>query len=249
MQSLLEKIEKAYNYSMFTREESIRKQLVNRLNESIENLNKSLYRYCFLKILSEEITLSDLKNDVIIQKASMLKKNLEEILSSDTKFKEQSEEFKHSIDALKQEIESLIIGRLVTESANKLNQWSLKLGENKKVFSSDFIAKVFDVNKETIIHAEKLMEEFQNRMKSDISLEDIIWASSNISELKKTICSILQKATVEIISEKLGLTRDEAEKVKLLVSGEKVSLFEINDSLLRKIREIFGSMAKITITG
>jgi hypothetical protein len=225
LQSLLEKIEKAYNYSMFTREESIRKQLVNRLNESIENLNKSLYRYCFLKILSEEITLSDLKNDVIIQKASMLKKNLEEILSSDTKFKEQSEEFKHSIDALKQEIESLIIGRLVTESANKLNQWSLKLGENKKVFSSDFIAKVFDVNKETIIHAEKLMEEFQNRMKSDISLEDIIWSSSNISELKKTICSILQKATVEIISEKLGLTRDEAEKVKLLVSGEKLERF------------------------
>jgi hypothetical protein len=234
---------------MFTREESVRKQLVNRLNESLENLNKSLYRYCFLKILSEEIPLLNLKNDVIIQKASMLKKNLDEILSSDTKFKKHGEEFKQSIDALKEETESLIIGRLVTESTSKLSQWSLKLGENKKVFSNDFIAKVFDVDKETIIHAEKLIEEFQNRMKSDISLEDIIWASSNMSELKKMISGILQKATVEIISEKLGLTRDEAEKVKLLVSGEKVSLVEMNDSLLRKIREIFGNMVKITITG
>jgi hypothetical protein len=166
-----------------------------------------------------------------------------------TKFKKHGEEFKQSIDALKEETESLIIGRLVTESTSKLSQWSLKLGENKKVFSNDFIAKVFDVDKETIIHAEKLIEEFQNRMKSDISLEDIIWASSNMSELKKMISGILQKATVEIISEKLGLTRDEAEKVKLLVSGEKVSLVEMNDSLLRKIREIFGNMVKITITG
>lgn len=248
MSSLLEKIEKAYDYCIFTREENVRKQLLGKLNESLESLTKNLHRYCFLKVVSGETLLSDLKNDVIIQRAVELRKNLEEILGSDKKFREMGEMYKKSIDALKEDIEGLIIGRFVTTVTNKLSQWKSNLEEKKKVLNNEIIAKVLDVNRETITHAENLLDDLQNKMKSDVSLDDIIWASSKVPELNKIMSSILPRSTIEIFCEKLGLTEDEAKKVNLLVSGEKVPLVEINDSLLRKIKNIFGDMAKITIT-
>lgn len=245
--SLLEKIENTHSYCQFVKEERERRDLISSLNRSLESLTKNLCKYCFLKIVLDEISLSDLKRDMFIQKVDELNKYLERILVTTDKLKEEHEKCQESINQLNTEINQLINDLLINVT-KKLDRLNSLLIEKKTILSNEVIAKMFDINLEIIDSAGNLIKDFQQRIRREISLDDITWINDEMPKFGKIIRNINEKASAELLREKMKLTKEEAEVVSKLVSGESVPLTKLSNSLLEKIKEFFADMAKITIT-
>jgi hypothetical protein len=248
LSSLLEKIESAYNFCSFTKEERERRNIVAGFNRSLESLAKILCKYCFLKIVFEEISLSNFKDDSFIQKVSEFDKNLQKILTNANKFKDEHEKYQEIINQLNDDIKHSA-EELLINATRRLDQLNLLLRDKKNMLTNKVIASVLGIDQETINDAENLIKEFQQRTKRDIFLEDVMWANDEVSKLDKLMTSIREKASIEALSKKMKLTKEEAEIISKLVSGESVPLTEFNESLLGKIKEVFGDMAKITVAG
>lgn len=184
---------------------------------------------------------------MLIQKVNTFHANVKNILADAHKFKEDSDDCQETLNQLNEEI-SRSTGGLLIEVTKKLEKLDSLLIDKKKMLSNKVMEKVLDINLETIDNAEKLLREFQLRIKRDIFFDDIVWANSEMPKLRKLIDNIGEKISIKALIEKMKLTAEEAEVISRLVSGESVPLIKLNQSLLGKIKEIFGDMAKITIT-
>ena len=81
-----------------------------------------------------------------------------------------------------------------------------------------------------------------------MSLQDLKWVNDKISVLKMLMTDINETISIERLRQKLKLSKEESEVINTLISGKSVSLSRLNLPLMNRIKEIFGDMAKISIT-
>jgi len=248
MGNLIKKLDRLHKYYKFAKEEHERRVFLKTLNHLLGNLNKTFCRYCFLQVLENEIPLEALSDNPIVAKVEDLLKKIENSL------KKGAGNLKENYDVINQLITNL--NEKITKNnadsfanvSSKIKEMSSLLAEKKKLLSNKAISKILAVDSKVIIKAEGLLQEFQLKLRQDTSLQDLKWVNDKISVLKMLMTDINETISIERLRQKLKLSKEESEVINTLISGKSVPLSRLNLPLMNRIKEIFGDMAKISIT-
>jgi len=248
MGNLIKKLDQLHKYYKFAKEEHERRVFLKTLDHLLGNLNNTFCKYCFLQVLENEIPLEALSDNAIVAKVENLLKEIDNSLENGAgNLKENYDLINQLITDLNEEINKKNADSFASVSS-KIKKMSSLLAEKKKLLSNKAISKILAVDSKVIIKAEGLLQEFQLKLRQDKSLQDLKWVNDKISVLKTLMTDINETISIERLRQKLKLSKEESEVIITLISGESVPLSSLNLPLINKIKEIFGDMAKISIT-